>query len=171
MQITVGIYDQEVKKLLQSVIEHTRHPRAALAEIGEIVATSIRRNFTSGGRPKWDKSERAKAEGGQTLIDRAILKNSFTVEAGDTSVSVGTSDKRAGTLHFGAKKGSFGTVTANVAAYIRELASGKKSNVAAHTRKTVLPWGDIPARPFLLVQDEDWDEILRALKAHLERPI
>jgi phage gpG-like protein len=31
--------------------------------------------------------------------------------------------------------------------------------VKAHTREMTLPWGDIPARSFMLIQDDDWDEI------------
>ena len=39
-------------------------------------------------------------------------------------------------------------------------AKGKtKITVKAHTRKMSIPWGDIPARPFLVVQEEDLSQI------------
>lgn len=39
---------------------------------------------------KWEKSERAKAEGGKTLTDTARLKGSIAYEANATSIRVGT---------------------------------------------------------------------------------
>lgn len=34
-----------------------------------------------------------------------------------------------------------------------------------------IPWGDIPARPFLGISEDDEEEILDAIKKHLERAI
>jgi len=40
----------------------------------------------------------------------------------------------------------------------------KEIKIKAHDRKMDLPWGNIPARPFMMVADEDWTEILKSLK-------
>ena len=78
-------------------------------------------------------------------------------------VTVSANKVYATTHHFGAKKGQFGTVLAQIPAHIRTLASGKKVSVKAHSREMKVPWGDIPARPFMMVQGEDWDEIRETL--------
>lgn len=38
--------------------------------------------------------------------------------------------------------------------------------VRAHYRRVKMPWGDIPARPFLVIQDEDYEDIHDALTAY-----
>lgn len=45
----------------------------------------------------------------------------------------------------------------------------KKVTVKAHIRKISLPWGDIPARPFMMIQDDDWTEIKETLAEFLLR--
>jgi len=158
--ITVGIEDARIRDMLAAIQARLGHLRPAMTIIGETVRTSIVRNFEAGGRPTpWAKSKR----GGQTLVDTARLKNSFTVRAGDDAVAVGTNVIYAGTMHYGAKQGRFGSVTAQIKAHVRKTASGKQSRVKAHTRQMTLPWGDIPARPFMMVQDEDWPVIMAQL--------
>lgn len=170
IQLDATIKDRRVIALLERIDRHMADATPAFTAIGEIVQTSIQRNFNAGGRPdKWEKSRRAKQEGGQTLIDRAILKNSINVRAGKDFAQVGTADRRAAVHHFGAQKGSFGTVAVQVGEHLRNLASGKTVTVKAHTRRQELPWGDIPARPFMLVQDEDWGEIVHTLTDFLTR--
>ena len=160
LSLDATIKDARVRAALERLADHAADATPAMHAIGETVMTSIQRNFDAGGRPDtWPKSHRVEEDGGQTLIDKAILKNSLNVRAGKDFAAVGTADKRAGVHHFGAEAGSFGTVTAQVKAHLRTLASGKTVKVGAHTRRQPLPWGDIPARPFMLIQDEDWDEI------------
>jgi len=162
--IKVEIEDRAIREMLEAIQQRLGHMRPAMRIIGETVRTSIVRNFEVGGRPKkWEKSQR----GGQTLVDTARLKNSLTVAADDSAVAVGTNVVYAGTHQFGAKQGSFGSVTAQIKTHMRRAASGKAYTVKAHTRQMMLPWGDIPARPFLLVQEEDWPVILSQLSDFL----
>lgn len=160
----VAIEDERIQELLTGIQDRLGHMRPGMRIIGETVRTSIVRNFEVGGRPKkWPLSKRAEEQGGQTLVDTARLKNSFTVAAGDDQVAVGTNDVRAPTLHFGADQGAFGTVTAQIRSHLRRHASGRTSRVAAHTRQMTLPWGDIPPREFMMIQDEDWPVIRQQL--------
>ncbi|KQC03143.1 MAG: hypothetical protein APR55_07095 [Methanolinea sp. SDB] len=171
MQINVSINDKKVLDLLSRIRSRMSDARPAFHTIGEIVCASIVRNFKAGGRPdKWEKSRRVKEHGGVTLSDTARLRRSFNVKAGRAHVVVGTSDKRAGTHHYGAEKGSFGAVIAQVKKHLRISASGKTMTVRAHSRTQKLPWGKIPARPFMMVQDEDWIEIRHALTDYLIKP-
>ncbi|MHB1059812.1 MAG: phage virion morphogenesis protein [Rhodanobacter sp.] len=135
--------------------------------IAMLMAAAIRENFDAGGRPtKWKQSKRAKGQRGQTLRDTNRLMNSITSKGDAAKAVAGTNDVRAAVLHFGAKKGSFGTVQAAVRAHIRVI-KGKEQKVRAHSRKQPMPWGNIPARNFVLLQNEDIGEIKNMVGAYL----
>lgn len=165
--LNVIVKDDNVKALFAELQKRMGDLTPAMRIIGEIVMASIQRNFDAGGRPhRWadladfTKAARAKRKKwpGKILVVSGRLRSVYPSPERDR-VTVGSNLKYALTHQFGAKKGQFGNVTAYVVAHVRRLASGKKANVKAHTRKAILPWGDIPARPFLMVQDEDWPEI------------
>jgi phage gpG-like protein len=134
-------------------------------EVGRIAAGLLREDikghFAAGGRPaKWKSP---KWRSGQPLVDKGILRNSIFAVRGQGGWVVQTNDVRAGTLHFGAKKGYFGTKRVAVKSFSR-----KGHTVRAHSRQARLPWGDIPARPFMIVRDELIPEIEAALKRKME---
>ena len=135
--------------------------RPALSAVGALVRESIRTNFAQGGRPApWKAVKNRK---GQPLRDTGRLMNSITRKVTDSEVRVGTNAVYAAVQHFGAKKGSFGTFSQQVKphqrlvrqAFGRELPFPVWATVGSHTRQARLPWGDIPARPFMMVQAED----------------
>ncbi|RJR20562.1 MAG: hypothetical protein C4582_08985 [Desulfobacteraceae bacterium] len=142
----VTVHEEDVLRQLGIVARRMENLRPAMSEIGEIIRTSVERNFMVSGRPRWKPSVRAKLQGGQTLSDTGRLRNSITVRASERSVSVGTNVVYAAVHQFGAKKGRFGTIAAAVNGYLRRTASGKKTTVRAHTRRMTLPWGNIPTR-------------------------
>jgi len=168
--ITVSIDDQEVQDLLDRIRKNLGDLRPAMKIIGSIVRASIIRNFEKGGRPnKWAKhsetTKKRRGKDGKVLMVQGLaggLAASINYRADHESVTVGT-NKVYGAVHqFGAEKGSFGEFVFNVREHLRK---GRK--VKAHTRKAKLPWGDIPARPFLMVQDEDWAEMREALNEYI----
>ncbi len=118
-----------------------------LAEnIGEALVSGTQDRFEAGEAPdgsKWQASKR----GGQTLVDTARLKNSIGYEASPEMVVVGTSDVKAGTHQHGAAQGSFGT----------------------SKRGGPLPWGDIPARPFIGISEADEKEAKACVVRHVGR--
>jgi phage virion morphogenesis protein len=159
----------------------------ALKNIGGIIRTSVVRNFEKGGRPvKWkEHSKLTKARrgaGAPILVKQGFeggLMGSISVSTEKDSVIVGTNKEYAAVHQFGAKKGSFGEFAVRVESHERKIsqAFGKPLKggtiavrVKAHTRNQKLPWGDIPARPFMMIQDEDWTEIQAALAEHIEGP-
>lgn len=90
--------------------------------------TKIASNFTQSGRI------RARVSGdAQPLRDTGRLAQSISVQAGPQSVDVGSNVEYAAVHQFGARKGAFG----------------------ANRRGSPIPWGDIPARPFLPVDEND----------------
>jgi len=153
--LIVEIHSEELRRHLEKVADRIGN-KALLAAAGSIVRESVRTNFAAGGRPtKW---KAIKARDGQPLRDTGRLQNSITSQVSGDAVYVGTNVKYAAVHQFGAKKGSFGTVVARVREHQRTR-GGKTYTVRPHTRKQRLPWGDIPARPFLMVHDEDRVEI------------
>ncbi|MDL2275847.1 phage virion morphogenesis protein [Desulfosarcina sp. OttesenSCG-928-G10] len=176
VRIDADIDDARALALMRRISRRVQDATPLFQELGEIVLASIQKNFDVGGRPvPWIKSKRALSQGGQTLVDNAVLKNSLNVRAGRDYAIVGTADKRARVHQFGAAKGSFGTSTVTVnsfqrtitQAFGRPLSAPRRVTVGTHTRRMKMPWGTIPARPFLMIQDEDMDEILTAMTDYL----
>lgn len=159
--LEVDVRDQVGDELFERLAK-LKNLRPLLSEIGEIVRTSVMRNFEEQRSPEgvsWRPSKRAATEGGQTLILHGILRNSIHVQVTGDTVEVGTPVKYGVTHQFGAKAGEFGNILAVVRSHIRTSIKGKEYKVKAHTRRMLIPWGDIPARPWLGVRDEDWQDI------------
>lgn len=166
--LAIKIDDRELQETLQLILDRLEDKNKGLKIIGAIGRESVRRNFREGGRPqKWLKSNRVKEDSGQTLRDTNRLMNSISYAIKGERVIIGTNVEYAATHHFGAIKGSFGTVAAKVKAHQRVSKKGKKYTVREHERKMKLPWGTIPARPFMVLQDEDLVAIEEVMAAHV----
>lgn len=163
MQVEVKIEDKEVKEALKKAAERIGDLTPVMRTIGEVVRTSIERNFIASGRPKWKPSGRVKKKGGQTLSDSGVLRRSFSVNeaiirATRNSVSVGTNVKYAAIHQLGGRT--------------RAHDIRPKNKKALRTpfglfRKVRHPGSVIPARPFLMVQDEDWTEIEHTINDYI----
>ena len=174
--ITIKYDDKEVQAMFARIQRHLGNLTPAMKIIGQIVRTSVVRNFEVGGRPKWKPLSRvtlARRKGTKVLYRQGMaggLLGSIHAKAYRDRAVIGTNKAYAAVHQFGARKGSFGQFTANIKAHMRKTKSGKGGNVRAHTRRVKLPWGDIPARPYLMVQNEDWAEIRRALGEYIVGP-
>ena len=173
MEMRVQVDSTRLREVLAASIERCENKQQALRAVGAIVREAIRTNFREGGRPKkWDPSKRGTADSipGKrvgTLRDTNRLMNSFTIKADQNSVVVGTNVEYAATHQYGAKKFSFGTVVASVPAHYRTFRGRFKIKVRAHNRKMRLPWGDIPARPFMHIMTDDIRDIEEIMAAHI----
>jgi phage virion morphogenesis protein len=175
----IKINDSELDKVLGRIVQRSSDKRPVLKTIGAIGRESVRRNFREGGRPtKWTPSKRVEGKRGQTLRKSGRLQNSITSSVSSDSVIIGTNTVYAAVHNFGALKFSFGTVVAKVPAHRRKakgrnMKSGRKKTasgvvfVKAHTRKMKLPWGDIPAREFMVLQQQDLLEIEGEMAGYL----
>ena len=171
--VTITVDDEQVKRMLGDIARRGSDLKPALSAVGALIKESIRTNFAQGGRPSpWKK---IKNRQGQPLRDTGRLMNSITRQVTGSEVRVGTNVIYAAVHHFGAKRGSFGTKMATVKQHSRtmhmvfgrRLKTPKSVTVGTHQRKMALPWGDIPARPFMMVQDDDLIDIIDILTRYL----
>lgn len=168
---------ENARGLLLDLKKRVDDPTPAMKVIGAIIRTSVVRNFEKQGRPGWKglskTTKKLRGASGPILRRQGFaggLMGSVEFKADSDGVQVGT-NKIYGAVHqFGAKKGSFGTIMAKIGTHSRRITQAfgrmiepRTVTVSEHKRKMSLPWGDIPARPFLMVQDEDWNEIGAAL--------
>ncbi len=109
IQIQVDINDESVKALIQSLANLGREKfDGGLREIGETIRSITLDAFEAGRSPDgeiWKKSKRVEEEGGQTLVDDAILQNSIDVKSRDGKVEVGTDVVYAAIHQLGGKTG------------------------------------------------------------------
>jgi phage virion morphogenesis protein len=173
--ISVTYDSTAVKEALKALSTKVSDLKPALMNIGRKVLTQTQFRFRNqvdpDGKP-WEKNKR----GGQILRDTGRLQNSlFWGNLTDASVDVGTNVVYAAMMQFGAKKGQFGrkTVVANVKAHqVRNfMGRGKTVQVQAHTRNqsVIIPWGDIPPRPFLGINEADQAEIISIISTHVAK--
>jgi len=156
----IKITTDEITGLLNKAAENLENTEPLMAEIGNIMLDAIMENFEQEGRDEdgntnvWPelspvtmkKRAKIRAETSPILhVSAGGLYDSIQESHDSTSAVVSTNKIYANTHQFGAKKGEFGE--------------------DKHGRP--LPWGDIPARPFMMVTKSDLDEIIEAFKRHL----
>ncbi len=171
--LTVRADQRQLQDLLRRLIDKYGNLLPVMRPLGELIRTSVVRNFEEAGRPRWARLSPVTIarRGGSNRPLRVQgfaggLMGSINAQPAAKSVVVGTNKIYAAVHQFGAPKGSFGTVVANVPSHTRRTRSGS-TTVRAHTRRASLPWGNIPARPYMEIQDSDWPNIIRLLENHL----
>lgn len=180
---SIKVDDRDVKKALRELRRKTKDTLPVMRAIGHAVRDHVDRNFLGQHGPdgkRWDKlsdttKDRRRGTSYHILRDTGRLANSITSRATKTQAIVGTDVIYAGTQQFGARKGQYGksTFTQKVKSHSRKSRKGKAHTVKAHSRTMTLPipWGNIPARPFLPVDGlpkELRDDIMDLLEKHLE---
>lgn len=122
-----------------------------MQDIGELVAESTRKRLRDSEGPpdggQWAaRSPFNRARDPRILIDSGDMLGSIFYRSGADYAEIGVTAIQARTLHFGAAKGAFGNAPSGQA----------------------LPWGDIPARPFLGLSDPDRSAIAEALQEWID---
>ncbi len=149
--ITVQIENAEFHARLQQLGNSVTNLQPAMRSIGQSLKSNIRLCFIDTKSPdgiNWkalSPATIANRRGGSSvpLNDTGVLKNSFTVQAGAQSVTVGTNAPQAAMMNFGGTKAQF-----------------------THL------WGDIPARPFMPVGalPDAWaEDIVDIIEQHLSQ--
>ena len=167
-------FDETMRRLLAGVDDFSDVSPA----IAQLLENSVRQNFREGGRPdKWPASKRADGDAGygndsgQTLIDTARLMNSIVGIGNRDSVKVGTNVAYASAHNFGVDK----EITQQVRQHVRRITQAfgkpidmKAVTVKSHSRKFHM---QLPAREFMLVQEEDWGDIEDIITGKLNKII
>ena len=142
--VSVKVDDKEVRKMLGGLLKRLGNSTPATKILGAIVRTSIVRNFEKGGRPtKWKalSPEILKTKKGTAILREqgmaGGLMGSVNYKPFSDKVVISADKVYAAVHHFGI---------------------GRYSHIA--TRRTMPA---IPARPYMMVQDEDWVEMKAAL--------
>jgi len=166
-RITITPEDHGIGVALERIIETGKSPRPLLSAIGETLVDSTKRRFQTSTDPEgkpWapnspvtierhlgafkgsftkkgglSKKGAARAAAKKPLIGetRALSSNIAWQLEGNDTVVVGSPMIYAAVQQFGARKGEFGRTK----------------------RGAPIPWGNIPARPFLGLSHEDRDDI------------
>lgn len=153
--ITLEINDAQILSVLDRVAQAVTDMTPIMQDIGEEMVRSTKARFVVGVGPNdetWaPKSSTTIAQyerRGDTVDLRPLwgasrtLNSAFASFASETSVEWGTNVLQSAIMQFGAAKGALGT----------------------NARGSPIPWGPIPARPFLGVSDDDRNAILEALE-------
>lgn len=149
--MTTNVNDSDLKRFLMSAMTIPMKP--LYEEIGEILDSSIQKNFREGGRyasdgeggwtggtNKWIESIRAEAQNGQTLQDTGGLAASITYHASEDGVVIGTNKAYGAIQQFGGE-------------------AGKGNSVI------------LPPRPYIVIQEEDYEDIEDAISKFYERSL
>lgn len=153
-----GASYQEVAALIASRMKDFS---PLLPDVGDMLRSSVSRNFAAGGRygsgelgggaRRWLPSGRAKAEGGITLSRDGHLATSirWDIDAGG-GIVLSSNLVYAAIHNFGSKGLPGGVIRPKSGKFLRFTIGG-----AVVFARAV----EIPARPFLVVQEEDVEEI------------
>jgi phage gpG-like protein len=147
--IRIEIDDSEVRQALEEMRRRIADMKPVMQTIGKaLIEGSRQRIFSSRdwtGQPFAPNSPvtLARKKGNKPLINTmTFVTNRLHYDANSDSVIVGSSAVQAAVLQFGAKKGAFG----------------------ATKRGAKIPWGDIPARRYLPInQNEQLDDAARSM--------
>lgn len=140
----------------------------AMEQIGEMLIVSTRKRIEDGvspeGVPFAPKSPTTiknylkqgfhkGAKAGPLIRTGDMLSMSLHSLAGSDYVEVASSALQAAVMHFGAPKGSLGAYSG--------------TNKKGHLYSGLAPWGNIPARPFLGLSDDDRTNIIDVIAKHV----
>lgn len=165
----------------QTHIQQTLNDNQFKKVVAEIVRSSIDRNFKEGGRygngkfgggsNKWLKSHRSEDQNGQPLSDTgqllaATLASVKVSSTGNGIVIEAGSNKPYAAIHqFGGKI----PISAKSRAFFRFKAKSAKSSKWFSLFKSALNKESfaMPARPYIVLQDEDVEDIMDAFGRRL----
>jgi phage virion morphogenesis protein len=166
----IEVDDREVMAALAGLQGAADDLTPLMAEIEGILVDATERAFENQEDPAtgapWaelspvTKSRRADPDG-PILKDSGSLVSSVNGAHDADSAEAGVSEIYGITHQLGAKKGQYGS------------ASGafQFDGEGLSPMQIPIPWGDIPARPFLGIGDEDKEEISDAVSRYIQREI
>jgi len=169
VDIKVEVKDEAVVNLLNRLKSRARDLTPAMRVIGEIVRSSVLKNFMAGGRPdRWTPTKVLSTYLSYTMrkTGSGSRRKAYTLRGGLTKGFERYAAGKKTLIDTGRLKNS---ITARaysgravVGTNVIYAAIHQFGGMAGRGRKV-----RIPARPFLMVQDEDWPAIRQSLERHL----
>lgn len=160
--IKMTIDTAELKKEIGRIITRLEDKTPAMKVIGEIVKSSVIENFQVGGRPRWTPTKAISMAIAYRMKGKAIKTKRGGITKGFARHKAGKKtlidtyhlQKSIAPRAF-SDRAEIGTnvVYAAIHQFGGKAGRGKKVN--------------IPARPFLMVQDEDWIQMKAAISKHI----
>lgn len=167
--ITIEITDQETRKAFANLIAAAENPRQLMSQIGELLMASTKQRFATSTAPdgsRWAENSEVtllgyldkykgsfrKKDGGLTQKGAKRLggKKPLIGESGALSTTIAYKIEGVGTLIVGSPM-----------EYAAAQQFGMEKGYAGSTKRGApIPWGDIPARVFLGLSDQDQVMIL-----------
>ncbi len=153
-RILIEVDDSDILSRLSAAAAATADLTPLMSEIEGIMVDATERAFMqqrdpTTGVPWAALSETTKSRrrdpAGPILQDSSSLVQSVTGRHDATSAEVGVAEKYGITHQLGAKRGQYGSTS----------------------RGSAIPWGDIPARPFLGLGEDDKNEIMDAANRYI----
>jgi phage gpG-like protein len=168
-KIDDSAWNDRIKRLKRNCEDMTK----PLDECAEVLVSSIEQNFAAegrfsepgswrGGSSKWQPSGAAKKRGGMTLSDSGQLRASVQKNVQSYKVANGARAEVATNKEYAAVHNFGFDDEVTVKAHKRTLQSGKVVSVREHTRHM-----KVIATPFMVVQDEDMEEMIDILDMHI----
>lgn len=172
-QITLELDQRPVADALRGLMQHLDDLTPAMQDIGEYLTVSTKQRFQAGVAPsgaKWAPNTPltlSRKKGSKPLIgETKRLSTEILSHADRDAVEVGSNLVYAAIQQFGAKMGQFGRYsqlsrrTAYAPTDFRHHAGTQKG--------FPIPWGNIPARPFLGLSDDDVTAVLDIVQEHID---
>ncbi|BCU88717.1 virion morphogenesis protein [Yersinia pseudotuberculosis] len=150
--LTINLDSLPVLAVLQRVQDAGLDLTPVLKNIGEILINSTKERFRTGMGPtgeKWaDKRNPELAHDPRPLIGESkSLSTQINWQREGNDLVIGSTMEYGGTHQAGARKGQYGQTRQGVA----------------------LPFGNIPARPFIGLSDDDEILLIESITRHIER--
>jgi len=157
---------------LQGISDRARDFSKPMKFAAQVIVDSIAENFQAGGRPDpWqelsDATLLAKVPKTKILIDSGDLFDSIRGDSGPDFASASTDRSYARIQHLGGEIDKMVDVPAHermISQAFGKPIDPRTVKVRAHQRHMQV---EIPARPFMVVQDEDLEVITEALMEYL----
>lgn len=151
IKIQIEVDDAEIRRMLQRLIDAAINPRTALLEIGLELQDSTKKRFGSESGPDgvpWARNapSTVKRKGrdqpltGRGKDSKGTLMDQINYQlSGNDTLEVGSPTVYAAMQQFGGDKARFPNL-----------------------------WGDVPARPFIGISDDDEHNIIDIINKHLQ---
>jgi phage virion morphogenesis protein len=173
--INIQYDDKQVMGAMQRLMQASSRMRPAFQSIGEYLVLSIKRRFQTSTAPDgtvWAANSEATMmamlhkRGGLSKKTGKITKRGQGLASAKKPL-IGESQQLSTKIHYVADDQSVQVGSARTYAAVQQFGA-KRGEFGRSKRGSPIPWGDIPARPFLGVSTEDKLAILDILEEHIE---